>query len=317
MNRTERTQMNNVNIELLSKNVALTVTRKTFNNSRKADMSQISLKDHNDDDEEKAKARMRLKKQLLISPELDAINEHLGEVYKWVQARSMPSFFKDGVYLVKLSEVSTFEAKFSESLEKLSKLVRAFQDKYEEQKAEARTVLNGQFRDKDYPDVRALPARFGIEWNWISFGVPESLPAELRAAEAGKLEATFRDAEREILAALREGFAEIVSHVTDRLTVGPGEKQKIFRNTLFDDITEFIGTFNARNLVNDADLERLVLNARNILAEVRGENPSAQAEVVRDSKDLRERTAQKFAELKNAVDSIIIDRPSRKFNFDA
>lgn len=299
--------MQTVNIELLRNSVALTITMRAFANRRQGDMGGVQV---NAD-----KRRLSLSKKLIESDEYDAIRAFQTEVYQWCVKRSVPSYFKDGLYLVKLSEVQNFEDKLRSAVEKLqSELLPAFVQSYPRQVEDARTVLNGQFKESDYPATATLPARFGIEWNWIAFGVPETLPEELRQAEAMKIESTFREAEKEILAALREGFSQIVSHVTDRLTVAPGEKPKVFRNTLFEDLTEFIDTFNARNLVNDAQLEAMVSKARAILAEVRGATPSQQAELVRDSQFLRDETARKFQELKTAVDGIIIDKPSRRFD---
>jgi hypothetical protein len=130
--------MQSVNIELLSKNVALTVTRRTFNNSRKADISKVST---GEADETAAKSRLKLSKKLLESPQLDAINEHLAAVYKWVEMRSMPSGFKPGIYLVKLTEVANFEKAFGEACEKLyGELLPAFAAAYPEQIEAARSL---------------------------------------------------------------------------------------------------------------------------------------------------------------------------------
>lgn len=311
--------MQQVNVSLFKNAVAFTMTMKRFSNRRQGSVGAL-LKDKDASGAETAtdKKRLKLSKQLIDSPEYDAIAAYQAEVYQYLTMRSVPSFFKDGLYLVRLSEVENFEAKLKEAKEKLAlQLVPALVDAYPNQIDEARIALNGQFNIKDYPLTSELPARFGVEWNWIAFGVPDELPAELRAAEAAKIEKQFKEAEVQIMDALREGFAGIVSHVADRLDTKPGEKKKIFRDTLFADLTKFVATFSARNLVNDTALAELVTTAQGILAQVRGDTVEDKAQNARDNEGLRASTAEKFAAMRTAVDQMIIDKPARKFDFDA
>lgn len=299
-----------VDIDLLRNSVAFTLTMRKFSNRRSGDMAHINV--------EADKSRLKLTKQLIVSPELDRISEFQAELYKWVTMRSVPSFFKEGLYLVKLNMIEAFEAKLAGAVEELDNaLVGNLIAAYPAQIDAARVALNGQFQQDDYPSCSEMRKRFGISWNWLAFGVPETLPAELRAAEEAKIKESFLQAEIEIRAALREGFAEIISHVTDRLTVKPGEKAKIFRNSLFENLTEFIGTFAARNLVDDGELAAQVAKAQEILAQVRGDKPADQATLVRDSEELRRRTSEAFAGLKSEVEKIIISRPSRQFDLEA
>jgi len=300
-----------VDVNLFRDAVAFTMTLRKWGNRRSGDMAKVEM--------DASKSRFKLSKQLVESPELDAINQHQGEVYKWCLERSVPSFFKDGLYLVRLSEVENFEAKLKEETAKMQALIKDFCDAYPKRKDEARAALNGQYREDDYPTVEDMPGRFSITWNWIAFGVPENLPAELRASEAAKIEQQFKDAETEIMSALREGFGKIVKHVTDRLgeeTKDGEKKPKIFRDTLFEDMTTFVTTFSARNLVNDTELEKCVKAAQSILANVSGGDAKSKAQVIRDSSQLRAQTAEAFTLLKSAVDKTIADKPQRKFNFD-
>jgi hypothetical protein len=300
--------MQTVGIELFREAVAFTLTLRKFNNRRKGDMKHVET--------DTKKERLNLSKKLLDSPELDAITEFQADLYRWCTMRCMPSFFKDGIYIVKTSEVAAFESKLNQARGEMAELIGTFQGAYDRQIDQARLELNGMFNAKDYPRSEDLPGRFGIEWNWIAFGVPENLPAELRAAEAAKIESQFRDAETQIMAALREGFADVLSHVSDRLTVKPGDKEKTFRDSLFSNLTEFIGTFNARNLCNDKDLGAMVTRANEILATVRGDKTEEKAQVVRDSRFIRDQTAKAFADLKASVDASITQIPTRKMRLD-
>ena len=257
-----------------------------------------------------SKDQLRLSKKLIVSKEYDDVVTCLNDMRAWVLGRTMPfPGFKKGIYLAKLETVTEVEKELPNRLAELARKVARFQEAYPAQVEDSRIKLNGQFRQSDYPDVDKLAERFGVEWNWLAFTVPENLPAEIREAEAKKLEAKFADAGEEILIALREGFQKLVSHAVERLTVAPGEKEKIFRDTLIGNIQEFIETFSARNLMNDADLEALVSKAKGVLV---GVTPDK----LRDSATIRENTRTAFETVKSELDKMIVDRPSRKFAFD-
>src|SRR5689334_11598989 len=117
--------MQTVSIELFREAVAFTLTMRKFNNRRKGDMGQVET--------DTKKERLKLSKKLLESPQLDKISEFQAELYKWCTMRCMPSFFKDGVYIVKLSEVASFEEKLNQARAEMSELIGAFQGVYERQ----------------------------------------------------------------------------------------------------------------------------------------------------------------------------------------
>lgn len=301
--------MQTVNIDLFKDAFAFTMKLKRFSNRRQGNLSGVDVGAD--------KSRFKLTKKLIESKELDAITEYQTELYTWATGRSVPSFFRDGVYLVKKSMAEEFNAKLEAGVYKLqNELVPAMLATYPEAIEAARQALNGQFSISDYPQNGEMASRFGIEWNWIAIGVPDDLPLELRKAEAEKITAQFKDAEEQIMTALREGFAGIITHVTDRLTPGSNGKDKIFRDTLFADLTEFVGTFNARNLINDTQLEAMVGKANEILAQVRGlagDDAASKAQAIRDNESLRARIAQQFADLKGKVE--VMEKPGRKFDF--
>lgn len=299
-----------VNTELFKGAYAFTLTVKNMGNSRKGDIQKVEV--------DADKRRLRLGKQLLVSPEFDAIREYQRQTYNWCIARSNPSCFKKGFYLVKKEMVPQFEDVLREAQAKVrDELVPAFQRAYPGQVDEARIALNGQFREKDYPAVDQLPGLFGLDWNWVAFAVPDDLPEDLRKAEETKLQKKFEEAEVQIVAALREGFQTLVDHALDKLKTPPGEKPKQFKESLVTNIKDFIETFSARNLLNDRDLENLVEQARNVLTGVNPEDLDAgKARISESALNAREALAAKFEPIKTVLDGMIVNTPSRKFEFD-
>jgi hypothetical protein len=292
--------------------VGLIITmRCEFGNTRKASMKTVTVSDNQGEDT-KAKERLKLSKQLIVSKEYEAIKSFQGAVRTWVYSNTVPSFFKEGFQLVSLTGVEGIEQRLQKAQKtELPELVKAFQKAYPAQVEAARAVLGpvAQFNSADYPQADSLPGLFDVEWFWVNFQVANGLPAELAKLEQDKLEKRLTDAGDEIIMALRASFADLITHANEKLTPsGPGEKPKVFRDSLVGNITDFIGTFNQRDILGDIELMQLVNRAGDVL---RGVTPQK----LRDLPNIREQVRGQFTEIKAKLDTMLTERPSRKFDF--
>jgi len=108
----------------------------------------------------------------------------------------------------------------------------------------------------------------------------------------------------------------MVDHAIDRLTVKDGAKPKIFRESLVTNFRAFFDTFNARNLMEDAELEALVNQAK---AVVNGlpRDASEAADSLRTSPDIRTTVVAQFSALNAQLDTLVIEKPIRRFDLEA
>lgn len=287
--------------------VGFTTTFSRWGNRRKGNIAKITTNEDTTKDKQ-TKERLHLTKELIKAKEYENICTFLGGLQKWIYEQTVPSFFKQGFQLVGLDGIETIEARMrkaqTELADLVAKLVAVFPAKIEE----ARLKLGEQFNERDYPSTRELPQMFSISWNWISFTVPEGLPEELRKAEQDKMEKQFADAGEQILQALRESFKQLVSHAVDKLTVEPGEKPKVFRDSMIGNVQAFIDTFSQRNMMGDVELAQLVAQAKQVLI---GVTPQK----LRDYATVKDSTREQFAKIQSELDKIITERPARKFDF--
>lgn len=299
MTPTER----NLNIDLFNNAVLFTITLRAWGNRRKASTDVV--------DTTADKSRLHLTKKLLQTKELAAIYRFQRDTKDWCLKRSMPAFIRNGVYVVKLDMVEEFEKRLRAALEEQrERYIPDLLGVYDASIKDAQRELGDLFRMKDYPAAGELARTFGIEWGWVTFGVPDNLPADLRAEESAKLRQKFLDAQEEIVTALREGFGELLEYAIDRLKVEPGQKPKLLiKDVVKNRFEEFVETFNARNFLEDKDLEAVVEEARKVLS-------GMDMDRIKRSRGLRNRTAEAFEGLKKTVDGLIAERPSRKFSFD-
>lgn len=254
----------------------------------------------------------KLTKQLIVSPEYDAICDYLYRTKEHVTRYAVPSFFREGTWLYRLQMVETIEEYLSSREPGLQALIEAFQAVYEGQVETARAVLerDGQFNPRDYPHVSQLPALFGWTHLWIDFRTPDRLPGSIREREMEKLRNLWDDAAESITGALRESFKELTDHLVERLTPGPDGKPKTFRNTLLANVTDFLDTFTARNLTNDTELESLVNKAKAVLSGV------DQAQVLRDNEAVKAMVRGQFQRISQELGAMVTERPGRKFRLD-
>jgi hypothetical protein len=171
----------------------------------------------------------------------------------------------------------------------------------------AQVSLGALFNQDDYPTADEVISRFAIEHAWLTFDVARNIPLEVQQHEIVKFQEKLKEAETEILFALREAFASMVEHFVRRLNaIREGGKPPIIKDSLLDNFNEFFNTFSARNIMEDAELSRLVERSKEILRNIH-------PETLRKSESIRQRTLHAFNDVKKAIDELIKERPVRRF----
>lgn len=267
-----------------------------------------------------AEARKVLKgsKQLIQSALYYDITDFQSGLRKDLLARYCnPSFIDEGWYVVKRDVAETVKAEVNKASEKLAELVQRFitQD-YAPAIERMAATIGAQFAAKDYPTATRMAELFGLEYRLVQFDVPDGLDPETKAEEEAKLRASYERAEKAITGALWESFKEFVDEIEAKLSINGDGKPKVFRNTLFNDLTTFVQSFANRNTFNDEQLEALVQKAQAIVTKVGGENNEDKAQRMRDFEGLRAQTKLAFDGLKAEVEQAIADKPERLFNFE-
>ena len=130
---------------------------------------------------------------------------------------------------------------------------------------EAAKRLRSLYNPADYPPLEYVAQQFTLIWQYISFGVPDQLreiSTKIWQDEREKAAEVMAEAGREIQQVLRTAMAELVKHMRDRLKDGPDGKPLRFKETTVSNLVDFLGTFDFRNVTDDAELKSLVDRAR-------------------------------------------------------
>lgn len=304
------------NTKLFDGTVILSINKSKLGVTRKGDITKVEC----DADKE----ALGLSKRILEADEYQDILDQFTELDKWVKSRCVPSPLKN-LHLVKVDMVPTFDRKLSEFRDNLrDKFVPPFVAVYRGLVEAAQTTLRTQWKLKDYPgawvdkegviqvDQELITKMFALRYNWLTIGVPESLPESIQREEREKIQAQFKQTEELILCALREGFSKLIDHAIDVLTPNGDGKPKKFYKTTITNITEFIDTFSARNLMDDTALKALVEKAEAVLSVV----DIKELDRFKDNSMLKTAVNDQFTMIQSELDKLIVERPSRKFDFD-
>lgn len=175
----------------------------------------------------------------------------------------LPSFFKPGTHRIPLALVDEVEKRLQDMADARKPLVAEFIDSYPELIEAMRGPLGSQYRAADFPAVEEVSASFRFGWRWFALDdVPEgirdfSLVAWNAAQE--KIAANMQAVADGVEMALRGYLREIVTTITAKLAgAEDGEPKKFRQSSILNELTDFLRTFELRNVTDDAELAALV-----------------------------------------------------------
>jgi hypothetical protein len=252
-------------------------------------------------------------KDLIDQDALSDIRRHASKFKGWMRNRRAVScsLLRGGMYLIPAQLVVDVDERCQKFLAEREALVDAFLAKYDALKMEARQRLGAKhYKEQDYPAASLLQRAFAVNVGWLTIDVPRALErvnADLFAREQARVESDWREAWGEIRDAVRMSFAELVEHLSDRLAPEPDGKRKVLRDSVVENLKEFLSTFAARNLTNDEEMAALADKARKVIDGVSGED-------LRNVDLTRDRVVKGLAEVRRKIDGLVINQPRRQMS---
>ena len=293
--------MRTVNLGLFDHCVALRITLRKWGNSAKAPTEAVTLPEGTDG------KRVRVGEKLIVCEQYDKLSRYLDDAKKWCLYRGMPSHFMEGVFVFRQDSVEEIDKHLRECSQNLKAVhIPAFIDAYPAAVENARQHLTGKFwNPKHYPEADAMWEAWGIDWEWVSFSVPENIPPAVREAEQLKAQAKWDDATDEIIMDLRQSVLDLLQHTVDRLTPGADGQRKRIDDSLVENAKSFFANFSFQNILDDQRLAEVVEQARTVF---QGTTTSA----LKEFGTLRQKLASEFTTLAQKVDGLIKSAPARR-----
>ncbi len=227
------------------------------------------------------------------------------QIISYWKGMSLP-FPEPGVRLIRQDDVQAFNARMSQYRDELRLAVDNLDQQFEQLKRAAQNRLGSLFNPIDYPPT--LRGLFGVDFEFPSVEPPEyllRLNPDLYRQEKLRIQQRFDDAVKLAEEAFVTEFGKLVSHLTERLTAGPDGDRKIFRDSAITNLATFFQRFRSLNVRSNADLERLVETAQQVLA-------GADPHLVRNSPSLRQHITTQLAGVQAHLDQLLVDQPRRR-----
>jgi len=233
-----------------------------------------------------------------------AVTTVKGRIISLWKSMSLP-YPEPGIRLIRQDQIETFDAKMQTLKQDLDEAVEQLDRHYEQLKSAARNRLGSLYNPADYPvSLRGL---FSVAHDFPSVEPPQylaELSPDLYQQECERVAARFDEAVGLAEQAFMEELQELVAHLTERLTGQADGKPKTFRDSTVANLTEFFQRFQQLNVRSNEQLDELVAQCQQI---VRGVEPQS----LRDSQGLRQHVTQQLAQVENALDTLLVDRPRR------
>ncbi len=287
--------------DLAQKTVCVKVHLGLLGNTRKVGTSNIEV--------DADKKLIRVTKVLIDSEELRMIRRLDGELRRYLDDTCLP--FEAGIHLLPLPLLETVDEELQQFEQKRSELVANFLSAYPALCQQAAERLRTLHDPRDYPPSDLVRSRFAFTWQYVSFGVPGQLrevSARVFENEREKAARLMSEASEEIQQVLRSALAEMVEHLRERLTEDADGKPKQLRESAVQKLRAFLDTFDFRNVTDDRELKGQVEKARALL---NGVNTDA----IRNVDALRAQVREGMAAIASRLDTMIVNKPSRKFRF--
>ena len=191
-------------------------------------------------------------------PKFRAVTAVRSRAVNYWKGLSLP-YPETGIRLIRQNAIDEFVRHMTELREELEEAVVQLDEHYEELTLAARRRLGSLYSAADYP--ASLQGLFSVDWDFPSVEPPEylrRLNPELYEQECERVRSRFDEAVRLAEAAFTDEFAQLVSHLCERLNGEAGGRQKVFRNSAVDNLRDFFERFRSLNVGTNVELDRLV-----------------------------------------------------------
>jgi len=237
-------------------------------------------------------------------PAFKAVTAVRHRIVSLFKGMSLP-YPEPGVRLIRQEDIALFNVQMQTLKAELEEAVEKLDEQYAELRSAARRRLGSLYDAGDYP--ASLDGLFDVQWDFPAFEPPNylrQLSPELYEQECQRVAGRFDEAVRMAEEAFTEELAKLTSHLTERLAGAEDGKQKVFRDSAVENLTEFFDRFRHLNLSSDSQLDELVDQAQRV---VRGVGPQQ----LRDDQTLRQHVATELSAVQSVLDGLLVDRPRR------
>jgi hypothetical protein len=294
---------------IIEKTVLVRISFGMLGNSRKVSTKVVSANVN--------AAILKINKTLVDSKELEAIRTADNKMRGVLAAMCVP--YDLGLQLLPRVSIENARNLFLNYREERKQLVQTFVDSYPSLKQQSReqcealavelnVPMEYLWQDKDYPSAEYIAGKFYFSWDFLSLTVPDELKIAGKFEEAtAELQSKIASVSDEITGIMRESLLELVSHLKDSLEPNSDGKPKRLYATAVSNIQDFLTSFPARNITNDAELDALVAETQKLI------HPGLSVDTLKKDESLKSQVHDSMASIGESLTKLVENVPGRKF----
>lgn len=218
------------------------------------------------------------KKLLPAAAELERVSTIASQARKFYYENTLP-WFSDGTRIIASQSILNFQTQFRNIRAAFDQAVSEFIAAYPRLKSEAAARLGDLYSESEYPED--IAGKFSLTVDFLP--MPDSSDFRVQVSDAEKR--AFEKKIKEIEAAAMRDACGRLFDVIKAATAKLSDKKTIFRDSLFENISDMARLIPALNIANDPQLNELSEQAASLVN-------SIQVDQVRNN-DIERETARK------------------------
>ena len=246
-----------------------------------------------------SRSASRTNKNLLADDvKLEAINKYAANFRNWLYAETLP-WSNSGLRLIPTAKFFEFKQTLDKYRQEFETMVNDFVVDYPTRIAAQAFKLGTMFDRGEYPDQEDIAHKF--KFSYCFSPVPEAghflvdlgdeMEKELREEYEKAYEERVGSAMKDLWLRLKDSLDKIA----ERLSPDESGKNKIFRDSLVDNVLDLCGMLRDLNVTNDMDLEKARREVEMLLSGVVADDLRKSEEIRKDVKSEVDAILGKFA----------------------
>ena len=209
--------------------------------------------------------------QLVPKDKMREVQRSGGEVRKiWIKY-TLP-WMDDGIRILPSDLYVKFSGEIKKAISEDQKAVVKFAKRFPDLVATAPERLGVFINDNPLPDVNQIKDKFGVRLNYMPMPTSGDFRCQILDSEAEKIKADIeqnvQNATFDAMHSIWTRLDEMVTNIATTLK----EPKKIFRDSLINNLKEYVELIPQLNLTGDSELEKIRQEAKSKLTKLMPEN---------------------------------------------
>ncbi len=205
----------------------------------------------------------------------------------------------EGWRLLPTANYMTYQQWYRDTRRALDTAVDAFVADYPSMRAQAARLLNGLYKDEDYPTTDDLRSRFRLDVQYAPLPAAGDIRVDLANDQIATIESTIQSrVHAATQLAVTDAWTrlhDVVAHMAERL----GDPSAVFRDTLVTNAREICDSLRRLNVTGDPELEQMRVRVERELA-------MRDPDHLRHDDTLRAQTATKATAILDAMKGVYV-----------